>query len=125
MSDECDVNRIMARFEKTGLIEHVNEHQGQYGDYSEVQDYQSSLDQVMGAKAMFASLPADLRTMFDNDPGKFLDFATNPENAQEMREMGLLPPQNIEDAPDIDNPQPEPKTAEKAPTLSTTPPEAA
>ncbi len=89
--EECDINNIMKNFKDTGLIEHVNQHQGDYGDYSEVQDYQTSLNQVMEAQASFDSLPAEMRRRFDNDPGSFLAFVGDPANLEEMREMGLLP----------------------------------
>jgi hypothetical protein len=38
---------------------------------------------------MFMSLPAKIRSRFQNDPGAFLDFVQNPENRDEMIELGL------------------------------------
>ena len=71
--DEADVNNIMKRFEKTGLIDHVATYQGQYGDFTtSVEDYHGALNLALRAEAMFASLPAKVRRHFDNDPGKFL-----------------------------------------------------
>ncbi len=87
-----DINKIMARFEKTGIAEHLNEHQGRYGDFTGIEDYQTCLNQIMSAQATFASLPSRIRGQFDNDAGKFLDFATNPANLDELREMGLAKP---------------------------------
>jgi len=95
--DECDINKIMERFEKTGLMEHVNQHQGDYGDYTNVQDYHTSVNQVLAARAAFESVPATIRRRFDNDPGQFLAFVGDPANEDEMREMGLLP--KTSDAP--------------------------
>ena len=89
-TDECDINKIMARFEKTGVIEHANEHQGQYGDFT-VSDYHSALNAVIAAQDSFNSLPAKIRARFKNDPSEFLDFVNNPDNVQELRDMGLLP----------------------------------
>lgn len=87
---ECDINQIMAKWQKTGIIEHVNEFEGQYGDFTDLPaDYQSALNQVMAAQEMFESLPSTVRRKFDNDPGKFLEFVDNPENAGELVEMGL------------------------------------
>ncbi len=87
---ECDINTIMTRFEKTGLLEHVNQHQGDYGDYTNVPaDYQAALDQVMAAREMFGSVPSKIRARFENDPAKFLAFVEDPANAEEMYKLGL------------------------------------
>lgn len=87
--DECDVNRIMKRFEKTGLVEHLNRHQGDYGDFVNAPDYHSALNAVRLADDMFMSLPAKLRQRFSNDPAEFLAFVDDPENADELIDLGL------------------------------------
>ena len=98
--EECDVNRIMKRFEKTGLMEHVNTFGGAYGDYTSVpQDYQACLDQVREAQEMFMTIPAKVRAQFDNDPGAFLAFVGDPANAEEMVKMGLANPPPAEQEP--------------------------
>lgn len=91
-ADECDISSIMARFDKTGLIEHVNKFQGDYGDFTDAQTYQDSLNQVIEAEEMFMSLPAQVRAKFENDPGQFLDFVANPDNLSEMVDLGLAKP---------------------------------
>jgi len=116
---ECDVNNIMARYEKTGLIDHVNKHQGQYGNYTGVQDYQTSLDQLLAAQAAFDSLPARIRARFQNSPGEFLRFVSDRENEDEMRSLGLLKKgQPHEAAPTLP-----PKVAEKGPATTKKGPE--
>ena len=92
MSAECDINRIMARFEKTGLIDHVNKFEGNYGDFSEMQDYATSMNQVLAAQEMFASLPSGIRQKFNNSPREFLEYVDKEENHEEMRKLGLMPP---------------------------------
>lgn len=86
---ECDINNILRRYEQTGLITHVNETVAQYGDFSEVSDYQTSLNRVMKAQESFMALPSDIRKYFDNDPAKFLDFVGDPANKEAMYELGL------------------------------------
>lgn len=93
-TEECNINNIMARFEKTKVVEHLNQNQGNYGDFTNVTDYHTSLNAVIAAQTSFNSLPAQLRATFQNDPGKFYDFVNNPENIDEMRKMGLLPKDN-------------------------------
>lgn len=89
---ECDINNILRRYESTGLITHVNNTVAQYGDFSEVDDYQTSLQKVMDAEGAFLALPSDVRKFFDNDPAKFLDFAGDPNNIETMVELGLADP---------------------------------
>lgn len=89
---ETDINHILRQAEKGLLVTHVNAHQGQYGDFTTAPDYHSALNQIKDAQDMFSSIPADIRAQFHNDPAEFLDFAQNPENLAEMRDMGLAPP---------------------------------
>lgn len=86
--DECDINRIVARYQKTGLLPQVNS-QPQYGDFCTSDDYQTSMNKVLHAQNSFMSLPAKVRARFENDPAKFLDFVYDPENAQELVSLGL------------------------------------
>jgi len=87
--DTCDVNKILRQYDKTGLLTHVNEAQKRYGDFTQVNEYQVSLNIVNEAKASFAALPSNVRKEFDNDPGKFMEFISNPQNLDKMVEMGL------------------------------------
>lgn len=87
--DVTDVNKIIARYKKTGLIDHVARGVAQYGDFTSVNEYQESLNRVMSAQQSFAGLPADVRARFDNDPGAFFEFATNPANHNALVDMGL------------------------------------
>lgn len=90
---ECDINNIMKKYEKTGVLEHRNKFEGQYGDFTDLpQDYHASMNAVLAAGEMFMSLPAKTRVRFANDPGVFLDFVSNPENKEEMEKLGLTKP---------------------------------
>lgn len=85
----CDINYIIKKYEKTGLLEHLNEYGGQYSDVSTVDDYLSGQLKVKAAQDAFMSLPASLRKRFENDPAKFLAFAQDENNKEEMYELGL------------------------------------
>jgi len=99
LRDETDINRIMAKYERTGILTHVNRYAGEYGDFSGVPDYKSGVERVLAAEEMFMSLPAKIRDRFGNDPGNFIDFATDRGNIDEMRKMGLAPPATGEAEP--------------------------
>ena len=83
---ECDINEIVKRFKKVAgedcLDRLAGYAGGQYGDFSEVVDYRTALDQISQAEASFGALPAIVRKQFDNDPAAFLDFCNDPNNLQ-------------------------------------------
>lgn len=91
MLQECDIKEIIKKHDRTGIITHVNRGVEQYGDFSEINEYREALDLVNNAMGSFMQLPSDIRKMFDNDPGEFFEFATNPDNAARMVELGLAP----------------------------------
>lgn len=87
--DECNINNIMARYQKTGAIEHQNKHQGTYG-FATSLDFRESLELIDNAQRLFDDLPSSIRKKFDNQPDQFLEFVQDPANRPEMAEMGLL-----------------------------------
>ena len=87
--DECDVNKLMAKYRKTGMITHLAKHPPRYEDVSGAVSYQEALNIVGAAEREFSKLSAKIRAKFDNDPGKFLDFVSNPDNAEEMYDLGI------------------------------------
>ena len=86
---EADVKTIIKKHDRTGIINHVARGVAHYGDYSEVNEYRESLDMVNSANANFMQLPAEIRSMFENDAGAFFEFATDPANDDKMVELGL------------------------------------
>jgi phage internal scaffolding protein len=89
--DEADINTILERFGRTGeLVVPVNV--PKFGDYSEVTDYHSAMNLVIEAQDSFDRLPAKIRSQFDNDPGKFVDFVMDENNRDKAVEMGLIAP---------------------------------
>lgn len=87
--EECDINTIVARF---GLGYELPETHRvpQYGDFSNITDFQTAMNATARAREAFDQLPANIRTKFNNDPGQYVDFCLNPDNINELKEMGLL-----------------------------------
>jgi phage internal scaffolding protein len=85
---ECDINNIIRKYDKTGLLVHRNEHRGEYG-FVDARTYTECMNVVAKAKTMFEELPAKARDKFGGDPARFLDFVQNPNNAEAMVQMGL------------------------------------
>lgn len=98
--DHCDINSIIARYDKTGLIEHVNRARAFYGDFTEVNEYQDAINLVQKGKESFMELPAEIRSRFNHDPGQFLEFVSNPKNIDEMVRLGLANPPKKADVQD-------------------------
>jgi len=89
MKDECDINKIMAKYQRTGLIAHAQQHGGEYG-FADSATFHEAMNVVSKANSMFAELPSTVRERFNGDPAQFLDFVQNPANENEMRSLGIL-----------------------------------
>ncbi len=99
---ECDINVIMKKYLKTGLVGHASRFEGVYGDAPAI-DFHSAMNVVMEGQEAFDALPSATRQRFGNDPGAFLDFVQDAGNESEMRDLGLLDP--------VPEPDPAPVTA--------------
>lgn len=112
--NECDVNSIMAKYAKSGLVDHVSRVEGRYGDFTSApSDYLEAMQTVIDAQHAFAGLPASIRKEFNNDPSDFLAFMSNPDNADRMRELKLLPVKAKDTAKNAVAPDPATTPAEK------------
>lgn len=96
--DQCDVNRIVARYQETGIITHLNNRQPQYG-YADAQTFHEAMNTVTNAQMAFEALPAALRKRFGHDPVEFLEFMSDPENASEAAKLGLYIPTGEDENP--------------------------
>lgn len=99
MADACDIGNVMKKYEATGLLTHVNTHQGQYGNFIGYEDYHASLNQIISAQAAFNSIPANIRARFNNDAATFLEFVQDPANGEELIKLGLATPRASEAPP--------------------------
>jgi len=86
--EECDINQILSKYIKTGVLAHQKQYAPQYGDYTST-DFHEAQNIIATAMSMFQELPAKVRNHFDNDPAKFLDFAGDENNMEAMAMMGL------------------------------------
>ncbi len=89
MRDECDVNLIMAKFVKTGFIEHVSSGVPSYVDMSEVTDYRTAIEHVRSVEEYFLGLPAEVRRRFDNDTVTFMEYLESGASEEDLKALGL------------------------------------
>ena len=87
--DECDVNLIIAKYKKTGLITHLNKNPGAYSDLTEIPSYTEALQTIITASDAFNALPSDFRYELHNDPQELINFLKNPANDERAIKLGL------------------------------------
>ncbi len=100
--NECDINAIMDRWTRTGVIDHFAANPPTFGDFNCEQDFQDAQNSIIQANEAFDALPAKVRDRMQNDPGKLLTFLNDPANDDEARSLGLLP--QIPAQPNSDGP---------------------
>ena len=91
MRDQTNINLIMAKYQKTGMVSFVNKQQGEYMNTDPI-DFQEAMDMIVNANNMFAEIPSSVRKRFGNDPKEFFEFLHNPENVDELISLGLATP---------------------------------
>lgn len=87
--DECDINLMVARATRNGALVNGNARQPTYGDFTDLPDYQTSLNAVIAAQEAFDALPAQLRARFSNDPGQFLSYIETASES-DLKSLGLV-----------------------------------
>lgn len=92
MAAECDINNIMKQYEKHLADPMRSVREPRYYDFTQMPDtLMGAMDVFHRAEEAFMTLPAQVRREFDNDPALFADFASDPENLEQMREWELAP----------------------------------
>lgn len=72
--DQCDINKIMKRYERTGEITHLARTQPIFADVlNAVSDYKTAHDLILEAQSAFLELPSEVREAYGHDPGTFLE----------------------------------------------------
>lgn len=90
-AEECDINSIMARYEKTGLLPQGSR-MFEFGDAISEYSYQESMNAVIEADRLFSELPSRIRERFGNDPAQLFAFLDDRNNLDEAIKLGLVDP---------------------------------
>lgn len=87
---ECDINTILNRYLKTGLIDHSKKASARYGDFTCIGDsFAQTMNLVAEAQELFESVPSHIRTKFSNNPAEYMEFMMNEENRDAIEALGL------------------------------------
>lgn len=90
-ADYQSIESQLKRYVNMGLVPSMG-HAPRYGDFTGIGDFHDCLQRVREAEQQFAGLPAHVRKLADNDPGKFLEmvYGGKPEVVDELVKAGLL-----------------------------------
>lgn len=99
--DECDINVLLRRFNVTGQLPQ-GVRMPTYGDFDVVTDFHSAANAIAQARESFELMPAEVRRRFNNDPGEFVDFCSNPVNREQAVKLGLVPEVGVKAPPVVD-----------------------
>lgn len=106
--DQVDINLIMKRWLKTGVMP-VSDVSGlYYGDFTGDNDYMSLSNKLIRAEESFMNLPAQVRKRFDNNPAELLAFVSDKANLEEAISLGLVVKQengNVSPASGVESPE--------------------
>lgn len=89
LKDQCDINKIIAQYDRTGVIQHVNRIEARFGDVTGL-DFRKAQDIYLNSQAMFEELPAEIKKRFHQNAGEFLEFMEDEKNREEAIELGLI-----------------------------------
>lgn len=94
--DRANINCILKKYERTGLLP-LRTAQPLQGDIPDVDSFHEAMNIVVAGQQAFDQLPSNIRERFDENPAEFLKFATDPKNIEEMRELGLARPEELQE----------------------------
>lgn len=83
-----EIKKMVERAEANGLFRASVRFEGEMDDYPNY-DFQEAQFMMAKAQSMFESMPSGVRSRFENNPAKFMDFVNNPKNQSELISMGL------------------------------------
>lgn len=92
MADDLNVNKIIKKYNKTGVLQNAHNYEGVYGEFTSY-DLREAIEKVQKADELFMQVPSNIRLQFNNDAGAFIDFATNQANLKQLRDWGLAHPE--------------------------------
>ncbi len=109
--DETMIDNILQKYAETGFLTDpfTPKRPIQFGDFSDVKDFQTAQNAIALATEYFESLPANVRASFNNSPQEFLNALNDPEQRSKLEELGFVASEEAK--------APEPKASESAPVV--------
>ena len=93
--DSCDINNILAKFSVQAQALGVDpsllmpQDQGTYGDFSNLDDFQTAQNKIAFLNDQFSNLPSSVRRKFGDDLNSFIGAISDPNRIDELGELGV------------------------------------
>jgi hypothetical protein len=93
--ESCDINNILAKFSVQAHALGVDpsllmpQDQGTYGDFSNLDDFQTAQNKIAFLNDQFSNLPSDVRRKFGDDLNTFIGAISDPNRIDELGELGV------------------------------------
>lgn len=93
--DETMIDNILQKYAETGFLTDPFSPKRpiQFGDFSDVTDFQTAQNAVARATEYFESLPSNVRSSFNNSPSEFLQALQDPEQRSKLEDLGFVAPE--------------------------------
>lgn len=91
-ADACQTDTIIRKYNMMGVNPFISDGGSQYLDTTQIPDFLVAQNAQVKVKEYFEGLPSNIRLEFNNDPMQFAEVASDPQNAEYLREIGVLAP---------------------------------
>lgn len=91
-ADACQTDTIIRKYNMMGVNPFIASGGSQYLDTTQIPSFVCAQNAQVKVKEYFDGLPADVRLEFNNDPAQFAEAVLDPQNADYLRELGVLAP---------------------------------
>ena len=85
--DATDINRILTKWQKTGVISHLSQYGAEYGDFSDIPDLLEAQGRLARGQAIFDALPSEVRAEFNQSVSDFFLYVNDPSNKDRLKEL--------------------------------------
>lgn len=116
-ADACQTDTIIRKYNMMGVNPFISAGGSQYLDTTQISDFICAQNAQIKVKEYFEGLPSNIRLEFNNDPMQFAEVVSDPQNADYLREIGVLAPLPAEKEGDKPSSQ-QGDISEKAPHAS-------
>jgi hypothetical protein len=85
-----DINLIMERYAKTGVLPQTQQKLEQYLDMTQLPSYMEAHARIKAAEAMYMELPAQIRKDMGNNPANLEAYVQDPANKDMLEKYGII-----------------------------------
>lgn len=91
-ADACQTDTIIRKYNMMGVNPFIASGGSQYLDTTEIPSFVVAQNSQVKVREYFEGLPSDIRLEFNNDPAQFAEAVLDPQNADYLRDIGVLAP---------------------------------